>query len=74
VGNVIRLVMDLGELVKVALKRGGGKMVGGGGELWVYWVFWHLCVLGYISVVVDDVCVRIVGGWHFVQLVQQASQ
>jgi hypothetical protein len=45
---VIRLVIDFGELVKVALKRGvGGKRgVWVVEEEWRLLVFWPLCVLG----------------------------
>jgi hypothetical protein len=57
---IIRLVIDFGELLKVALKRGNGKK----GSEWVkmyegFWAFCLLFVFGYISViVVDGVCVR----------------
>jgi hypothetical protein len=55
---VISLVIDFGELVKVALKKAGK----GGGWVKMYggcWALWSLCVFGCISVVVvEGVCVR----------------
>jgi hypothetical protein len=55
---VIRLVIDLGKLVKGILR--GGECVGGWGKRYVgCWVLWPLCVLGYIPiVVVEGACIR----------------
>jgi hypothetical protein len=67
---VIRLVIDFGELVKVAPKRQGGKR-GGWQRYGDYCVLWPLYVFGYISVVlVEDAYVRNYRGWSWVQLVQ----
>jgi hypothetical protein len=56
---VIRLVIDFGELVKVVLKRRGGKRGGWGKRYGGCWVLWPLCELGCISViVVEGACVR----------------
>jgi hypothetical protein len=57
---VIRLVIDLGELVKLALKREVSKGVDGWGNRYgCCWVLWPLCVFGCISVaVVEGACVR----------------
>jgi hypothetical protein len=65
-GEVIRLVTDLEELVKVALKRGVGKGIGGWGK-WDggCWVLWPLCVCVCISVVVVEGAGA--GGMGFVQ-------
>jgi hypothetical protein len=56
---VIRLIIYFGELVKVALKKGGRKR---GGWVKMYgscWGLWLLCVLVCISVVVvEGACVR----------------
>jgi hypothetical protein len=53
---VIKLIMDYGELVSVALKEGGmGKRVVGWVESYEdCWVLWPLCVFGCISVVVVE--------------------
>jgi hypothetical protein len=55
---VISLVTDFGELVKMVLKRGGGKSGEWvGKELWGLLGLWPLCVFGYIFVV-EGACVR----------------
>jgi hypothetical protein len=58
---VIRLVIDHGELVKMALKKREEWEKEWVGELSFgsYWVLWPLCVFGCISVVVvEGACVR----------------
>jgi hypothetical protein len=72
---VIRLAIDLGELVK-AVKKGNGKRDGWVGKRYGdSWILWTLCLFGCISaVIVEDACVRIAWGWCCVQLVQLARQ
>jgi hypothetical protein len=60
---VSRLVIDFGELVKVALKGGCRRRDGCiREEIWGYWVLWPLCVFGCISVVVEVLVSGIAGG------------
>jgi hypothetical protein len=56
---MVRLVIDLGELIKLVLRRGVGKRVGGWGKLYGgCLVLCPLCVFGCNSVVLEGVYVR----------------
>jgi hypothetical protein len=69
---VIRLVIDFGELVKVALKGGVGKGLGGCGKRYgSCWVSCPCVCLGVFLLLSWKVLVSgIAGGWACVQLVQ----
>jgi hypothetical protein len=55
---VFRLIINFSKSVEVVPKRDGGKSVGWVKRYRGCWFLWPLCVFGFISVVVECVCVR----------------
>jgi hypothetical protein len=52
---VVRLVIDIGELLKLVLKSGVGNVVGVWRKSYAgCWIVWPLCVFGCIYVVVVE--------------------